>query len=156
VALNVKLPWISREHHLEVVAAKNALILSLEAQNAVLAERLAEPVAVSVKLPENFAMVQPAVVRRRKADAPSPDAVKEAPEIDWSTVDPDNAATMAMLAVQEFGRMVGPVELDQWARRVKLQIAASKMGGGRTPQIGSVGKPIPPEILAEIEAAERV
>jgi hypothetical protein len=63
---------------------------------------------------------------------------------------------MAMLAVQEFGRMVGPVELDQWARRVKLQIAASKMGGGRTPQIGSVGKPIPPEILAEIEAAERV
>jgi hypothetical protein len=152
----VKLPWISREHHLEVVAAKDALILSLEAQNSVLAERLAEPISVSVNLPENFALVQPAVVRNRKVNAPSPDAVKETPEIDWSTVDPDNAATMAMLAVQEFGRMVGPVELDQWSRRVRLQIAASKMRGGGAPQIGSVGKPIPPEILAKIKAAERV
>lgn len=93
---------------MEVIAAKDALIASLEAQNAVLAERLAEPVAVSVSLPENFAMVQPAVVRHRKENAPSPVTRKNSPEVDWANVDPNNPFVMAELAAQEFGRMLGP------------------------------------------------
>jgi hypothetical protein len=144
---------------MEVVAAKDALIASLEAQNAVLAERLAEPVAVSVSLPENFAMVQPAVVRHRKENAPSPVTRKNAPEVDWANVDPNNPFVMAELAAQEFGRMLGPIELDQWTHRVRSQISSAQEQLGRTPKIGTVGtletKPVPPEILAKIEAAER-
>jgi len=163
VAINVKLPWISREHHQEVVAAKDALILSLEAQNAVLAERLAEPVSVSVNLPENFALVQPAVVRHRKANAPSPAVHKEPQEVDWANVDPNNPFVMAELAAQEFGRQLTPIELSQWVQRVRGQISRAQEVAGRTPQIGTVGtletkqptKPVPPEILARIEQAER-
>ena len=153
------LPWISREHHIEVVAAKDALIASLEEQNAVLAERLAEPVSVSVNLPENFAMVQPAVVRRRKESAPSPVQHKEPVEVDWANVNPDNPFIMAELAAQEFGRMLSPIELADWTRRVRQQIVAAKEQAGRTPKVGTVGtletKPVPPEIIAKIEAAER-
>ena len=158
----MNLPWISREHHKEVVAAKDALIASLEAQNAVLAERLAEPVAVTVKLPENFAMVQPAVVRHRKESAPSPAPRREPQEVDWANVDPDNPFIMAELAAQEFGRMLSPIELADWTRRVRRQITAAKEQNSRTPQIGTVGlmetsqpaKPVPPQILAQIAAAE--
>ena len=156
----MKLPWISREHHLEVVAAKDALIVSLEAQNAVLAERLAEPVSVSVSLPENFAMVQPALVRRRKENAPSPAAHKQPQEVDWANVDANNPFVMAELASQEFGRMLSPIELSQWTMRVRSQIAAAKEQIGRTPKIGSVGLletsiTVPPDVIAKIEAAER-
>ena len=155
----MKLPWISREHHREVVAAKDALILSLEAQNAVLAERLAEPVAVSVQMPENFALLQPAIVKRKKDQPAGLDSRKTAPEVDWANVDPNNPFVMAELAAQEFGRMLGPIELDQWTHRVRSQISGAQEQLGRTPKIGTVGtldtKPVPPEILAKIEAAER-
>jgi hypothetical protein len=155
----VKLPWISREHHLEVVAAKDALILLLEAQNAVLAERLAEPISVSVNLPENFAMVQPAVVRRRKDGAPSPVTHRETPEVDWVNVDPDNPFIMAELAAQEFGRMLSPIELSDWTQRVRRRIIDAQEHLSRTPKIGTVGtletKQVPPEILAKIKEAER-
>jgi hypothetical protein len=149
---------------MEVIAAKDALIASLEVQNAVLAKRLAEPVSVSVQLPENFAMVQPAVVRHRKETASSPTPRREVPEVDWSSVDPDNLFIMAELAAQEYGRMLSPIELAEWTRRVRRQINAAKEQAIRTPQIPTVGtletklpqKPVPPEILAKIEAAERV
>ena len=158
----MKLPWISREHHLEVVAAKDALIASLEVQNAILAKRIAEPLSVAVQLPENFALVQPAIVRRRKENQPSPDARKTAPEVDWANVDANNPFIMAELAAQEFGRMLAPIELEQWTVRVRHQIAAAKEQAGKTPQIGTVGmletkqpvKPVPPEILAKIAEAE--
>ena len=160
----MSLPWISREHHKEVVAAKEALIASLEVQNAVLAERLAEPISVSFQLPENFAMIQPAVVRHRRENTPSPVPHKEAQEVDWANVDSDNPFIMAELAAQEFGRMLSPIELSDWTRRVRRQIQSAKEQNIRTPQIGTVGtletklppKPVPPEILAKIEAAERV
>lgn len=162
MAITVKLPWISREHHQEVIAAKDELIASLEAQNSVLASRLSEPLSVSVKLPENFAMVQPAIVRHRKDNAPSPVAHKEAPDVDWANVDVENPFIMAELAAQEFGRMLTPIELSDWTHRVRRQVAAAKERVGRTPEVGVVGtletkspsKPVPPEILARIAAAE--
>ena len=154
----MKLPWISREHHQEVVVAKDALIASLEVQNAVLAKRLSDPFSVTVQLPENFALVQPAVVRRRKENQPSPAARKDVPEVDWANVDANNSFTMAELAAQEFGRMLSPIELSAWTQRVRRQIAAAKEQVSRTPQTGTVclleTKPVPPEILAKIAAAE--
>jgi hypothetical protein len=70
---------------------------------------------------------------------------------------------MAELAAQEYGRMLSPIELADWTMRVRRQIDAAKEQAGRTPQIGTVGtletkspaKSVPPEILAEIERAER-
>ena len=157
----MRFPFISREHHAEVVAAKDALIRSLEAQNAVLAERLAEPIAVTVKLPEDFAMLQPAVVRRKRPQDPSQaNSRKEAKEVDWANVDLGNPFLMAELASQEFGRMLSPVELADWMKRVSRQVALAKQQGIRTPEIPSVGtletKPVPDHILEQIAEAERV
>ena len=156
----MRFPWISREHHQEVVAAKDALIASLEVQNAILAERLAEPVAVTVQMPENFALLQPAIVKRRKDSTTAPEPHKEAPEVDWANVDPDNPFVMAQLAAQEYGRMVSPIELAEWTARVRRQIRAAKDQGIRTPQIPQVGtletKQVPAHIAEMIERAEAV
>jgi hypothetical protein len=159
-------PWISREHHREVVAAKDALITSLEAQNAVLAERLCEPVAVSVQMPDNFALLQPAIVRRKKEAATGPEPRKELPEVDWANVDANNPFVMAELASREFGRLLSPVELADWTRRVRHQIKAAKEQGIRTPEIPSVGtletrintggQAVPPHIREMVERAEAV
>jgi hypothetical protein len=155
----VHLPWISREHHRDVIAAKDALIESLQAQNAVLAERLAEPIAVTVEMPENFTLLQPAIVRRKKENAPSPEPHREAPEVDWANVDANNPYVMAQLASQEFGRMLGPIELAEWTQRVRRQIAAAKDQNIRTPKIPVVGilqtKEVPAHIAELIEQAER-
>jgi hypothetical protein len=160
MALKMRLPWISREHHLEVVAAKDALIRSLEVQNAVLAERLAEPVAVTVQMPENFALLQPAIVKRRKESPAGPEPHKEAPEVDWANVDPENPFIMAELAAREFGRLLAPIELADWTARVRRQIKAAKEQGIRTPQIPQVGtletKQVPAHIKDMIEKAEAV
>ena len=151
--------FISREHHVEVVAAKDALIQSLEVQIAVLAEHLAEPVAVTVQLPENFAMVQPAVVRRRQ-DPSKPNPSKGAKEVDWANVDVNNNFLMAELAAQEYGRMLSPVELADWMTRVRRQVAFAAQQAGRTREIPNVGtletKPVPEHIKAKIAEAERV
>lgn len=158
----MKWPWISREHHLEVVAAKDALIASLEVQNAVLAERLAEPVAVTVQMPENFTLLQPAVVRRKKEPATGLDSHKEAPEVDWANVNANNPFIMAELASREYGRLLSPIELAEWTARVRRQIKAAKDQGIRTPQIPQVGmletKPreVPAHIAEMIEKAEAV
>ena len=156
----MKLPWISREHHVDVIAAKDALIASLEAQNAVLAERLAEPVAVTVQMPENFALVQPAIVRRKKNESPSPAEHKDAPEVDWANVDVGNPFIMAELAAREFGRLLSPIELSDWSERVRRQVKAAKEQGIRTPKIPNAGlletqpKQVPDHILKAIEQAE--
>ena len=155
-------PWISREHHQEVVAGKDALIASLEVQNAVLAERLAEPIAVTVQMPENFALLQPAIVKRKKESMAGPESQKDAPEVDWANVDANNPFVMAELAAKEFGRMLGPVELAEWTQRVRRQIKMAKDQGIRTPQIPQVGtletqpKEVPAHILTAIAEAERV
>ena len=147
---------ISREHHAEVVAAKDALIRSLEVQNAVLAERLAEPVVVTVKLPEDFAMVQPAVLRRkRQQDSETPR--REVREVDWANVDISNPILMADLASQEFGRMLSPIELSDWVKRVARQVVIAKQGGSGIPTMPmSETTAVPPHILEKIAAAERV
>ena len=156
------LPWISREHHQAVIACKDALIRSLEVQNAVLVERLAEPIAVTVQMPENFALLQPAVMRRKKEGAAGPQPRKEAPEVDWASVDPDNPYIMAQLAAQEYGRMLGPAELADWTLRVRRQIKAAKDQNIRTPKIPQIGTletkqaAVPAHILSAIEEAERV
>jgi len=154
----VKLPWISREHHHEVVAAKDALILSLEAHNAVLAERLEKPIAVTVHLPKDFAMVQPAVVRHKQKHTESPAPTNEVPPIDWATVNPGDNFQMAQLAAQELGQMVSGVQLDEWLRMVRRKIAIAKSSGSPgLGTVGTVGSPqVPEHILTKIAEAERV
>lgn len=168
------LPWIGREHHDEVIAAKDALICSLEAQNAVLAERLAEPVKVMVEFPKRL-------VPAKTADniSPAKEKVKKPrplDEIDYSAIDPKNMAQMADLAIREFGKIPAPDILSRWYAQVRMQIIWSKRKRAeQANKTGSVGtivvtedgvpsildKPqdpaasVPQNILDMIAAAER-
>ena len=67
---------------------------------------------------------------------------------------------MAELAAREFGRMLSPVELADWTRRVRHQIRAAKDQSVRTPQIPQVGtlatKQVPAHIAEMIDKAEAV
>lgn len=158
------LPWVSREHHQDVIAAKDALIRSLEVQNVMLLQRLDEPISVSVQMPENFTLLQPAIVKRRKDAAAGPESRKDIREVDWAKVDADNPFVMAELASREFGRLLSPIELADWTRRVRHQIRAAKDQGIRTPEIPNVGtletgvnsgaRAVPTHIAEMIDRAE--
>lgn len=157
-----KLPWISREHHFEVIAAKDALISTLKAQNAILAARLAEPIAVTVEMPKDFALLQPAVMRRRKPDeAPRKTDV----DVDWANVDENNKEQIAKIAADELGGMVSPVVLAQTVARIRRQVRDAKrekvLNAMRSATVGTVGTPTEPEnyvpsaVRDLIESAER-
>jgi hypothetical protein len=113
-------PWISREHHAEVVAAKDAIIDWLGSQNDALRERLAQPVAVTVQLPEGFALIQPAIVRSPRAQQ------QDSKPINWANVDENDAEEMALLAAREFGRRVSPDTLSRWTIAAKIKIRAAR------------------------------
>jgi hypothetical protein len=165
-------PWISREHHESVIAAKNDLIRSLEVQNAVLAERLAEPVKVTVEIPRLRHSSKP-------SESPAKDVAIRTPkkkplaEIDFSTLDPRDMPQMAALAVQEFGtKLPSPMTLDRWYTQVRMQINyAQRKKKIQADQTGSVGtivveeqtpvappetpQDVPQHIIDLVAAAER-
>ena len=153
-------PWISREMHEQVVSAKDALIRLLEAQNAVLAVRLEEPIAVTVRLPENFAMVQPAIVRRKQPQDPESPAKRV--ETDWASVDENDPVQIAEIAAQELGPGYTPYQLSQCVARIKFHARTAKAERAmRSQERGTVGviqseEPhVPERIQKIIEDAER-
>lgn len=167
-------PWISREHHEAVIAGKDALIRSLECQNAVLAERLAEPVKVTVEFPERLSAPK---APESPAKEKMPRKAKALPEIDFATLDERDPIQMSALAAQEFGdKLPSPYILQRWYSQVRAQIQYSRRKRQQqADQTGSVGTiivdpeqvsaagpaaPPPPtnvpaHILQLVEAAER-
>ena len=141
------IPWISREHHEAVVAGKDALIRSLEVQNAVLAERLAEPVKVTVEFPKRAASVKtadnisPAAKERVKKPKPLQ-------EIDYSTLDERDPVQMARLALEEFGGKLPPAHvLGRWYSQVRMQtLYAKRKKQAQVDQTGNVGTIIVDEL----------
>lgn len=167
-------PWVSRGQYDAVLAAKDEIIAVLKAQIAVLDHRLSVPIAVSVNLPEGFAVQMPAVVGRRPkrqqdANAPSPAGVKE---VDWANVDPNDNEALARIAANELGTVVAPHILAQTVARIRTNIRtarAQKLRQSLTEgKVGTVSRPltedeaieqgseyVPSEIRKLVESAER-
>jgi hypothetical protein len=162
-------PFISREHHDDVIHAKDEVILSLQSQIAILNSRLSEPINVMVEMPAPVvpsSQVEKQEVRERKP--------KPLKEIDYATLDENDAAQMAALAIQEFERRPSPIELGRWYAQVRMQcqhrrrkrdIESDKTGSVGTVTVKASGdivvsppeapKDVPKEILELIAAAER-
>jgi hypothetical protein len=111
--------WISREHHSEVIAAKDALILALQ-------EQLARTVEVTVTLPKDFAVIQPAVIQkpvaRRKKD-------RQDTPFNYADVDETNANELKALVDFNLGqraKMANSFERRQALSSVLVQIRAAK------------------------------
>ena len=143
---------ISREHHNEVVAAKDELIRTLLAQNAVLAVRLEEPIGVTVKLPDGFALVQPAIVRTkaRPTRLEDPDQ-PEQDIIDYSNADENDPVVIAKIAAREMGP--GPhnaYALGQVVNRIRTHIREARSKKLRDSQtagnVGTIHTTEPPEV----------
>ncbi len=157
-----RLPWISRGHHDEVIAAKDALIRALEAQNAVLAERLAEPIKVHVEMPKDLVLLQPAVMRRRGQQDQAPKVPKGEP--DWANINENDPKQMAKLAADELGTRVSPYVLKLTVDRLKKHIRDARTQqiaeGLKTANVGTIETDrqayIPPAVRELIEEAEKV
>lgn len=170
----MKFPWISRGQYDAVVAAKDEIIGVLKEQNATLARRLSHPIAVSVSLPEGFAVQMPAVVSRRPKkqqdqNASSPAGVKQ---IDWANVDENDNEALARIAAQELGEVVPPHVLARTVQQIKMNIRTARLDKLRKSltegKVGTVGRPqteeeaveqgavyVPSDIRKLVESAER-
>ena len=151
----MRLPWVSREQYDSVLAAKDQLIAALNSQNEALAARLAAPVAVSVSLPEGFAVQMPAVVGRRTKRPRDPEAPRSAPlrETDWASVDPNDNEAIARIAAKELGGPVPAHVLARTVSQIKLNIRTARAQKLReTLQSGKVGTQARPETEEEAMA----
>jgi hypothetical protein len=152
-----KLPWISRDHHADVVRGKDEVIAVLQAQNEALCAKLAEPampVAVTVKLPEDFAVIQPAFIRKkREARAGEP----EKKLVDLSLIDENDERALALYAASEVGHPLDPYALTTYITRLKTQIIRAKQARrSREQQETPVGTPPAPQVVIDrINAAAR-
>jgi hypothetical protein len=124
-------PWITREHHAEVVEAYEAHLRSLENQINVLQRKLdapQTPLAVTVKLPDDFAVERTAIVRRTigAENHVNTKNSEQAKPIDYTTIDENNPAHIAELAARELGPRATPYAVAAVVRRIKTQIRMAK------------------------------
>src|ERR1019366_9247164 len=113
--------------HLAVCSEKDWHIAALRDRIDSLEERLKAPIAVTVTLPKDFAVLQPAVVsNKRKAKPQDPD--QPAPlTVNYADCDEKDNVQIAALAVAKYGR--GPhntYELNLWVSGIKTEIRAAK------------------------------
>jgi hypothetical protein len=124
----VRWPWISREHHDDVIRAKDAQIRWQQETIFALEARISAPVAVTVKLPEDFAVLAPAAVelrRRRPVDTSTPGKEQSA-EPDWANLDINDNVALAKAAAYELGGPASPYVLAQTIRQIKAQATRAK------------------------------
>ena len=150
-------PWVSREMHEAVCAEKDRHIVSLRAQIAGLEKRLHEPIAVTVEMPENLALLQPAVFRDKRPRKPvNPEISEPVPEpIDWARLDENSYEQIAKLAAQELGRPVPAHILSQTVNRIKARIRMARTQALiRSQESGQVGTIVPPDTKVAEEVEE--
>lgn len=170
----MRFPWVSREQHTAVVAAKDEIIAVLKEQIAALDQRLSAPISVSVNLPEGFAVQMPAVVGRRPKRQQDPNASSPAvvKEVDWANVNEKDNEALARIAADELGTVVAPHVLAQTVARIKMNIRSARADKLRKSltegKVGTVSRPlteaeaveqgseyVPAEIRKLVESAER-
>lgn len=122
-------PWVSREMHAAVVAAKDQYISSLEGQIAALEKRLDSPIAVTVELPKDFAVIQKAVVeqtscRRKKTAQPG-----QLAPIDYAAVNEKDPLQLATLVNYHLGERAE--HANRYERRHALQSVLVKIREAR-------------------------
>ena len=145
----MRLPWINREHHDDVVRAQQDLILYLKGRISALENRVPEPVAVTVKLPDDLAMVSPALLRRRipaGTSAPAPVKAPKPEAINWANVNVEDPVELAKIAADELGFVPTPYVLSQTIQRIKTHAQRERVSKlFKTQEKGKVGTINPPE-----------
>lgn len=167
------LPWVGREMHLAVIAAKNEVISNLQRNVACLEEQLKKPVPVNVNVEMPTVQVPAPAFHRRKDRGAAPAPADEAP-IDWSLVNENDNEQIAKLAHRELGGSYTPYMLAQCVSRIKRNVYMARQAKARklmeegrraaglspettrppTPDVDEALERIPENILSMIEDAE--
>lgn len=132
----MRFPWVSRSTFRAVLEAKNEVIAYQREHIRELREALARPVAVTVTLPKDFAILTPAVVskpsrKKKRDDVDAPAAMN----LDLSEVDENNLEVLGTIAVAKYGRKAhNKWELKQWIRGIQIEIRAAKADKRRKQQ----------------------
>lgn len=135
----MRLPFVSREMHVAVCSEKDRLIAALRDRIDSLERRIDKPIAVTVALPKDFAVLQPALVsrpgKRKKALDDTGDPLPAAPNIDLADLDENDERTLATVAVAKLGRRAhNAYELKQIIRGIQVEIRAAKASRRRNRQ----------------------
>ena len=113
-----------------VCLEKDRTIVALKAEVLTLKSIIDKPVAVTVELPKDFAIAQPAVVarKRKQKDASSQfEEMPAAPTLNLADCDENNPEVIARLAVLQYGRKpYNTYELNVWTGGIKTKIRAAK------------------------------
>jgi len=123
-----KWPWISRATHKEVVAAKDEVIAMQRGIIAGLRETLSRPAEITVRLPEDFAVIQPAFVRR-PARARAPEQTQVLEKIDYASIDTKDVNQLAKAVAFQLGdraKTANRWEKRQALRSVLVQVEAAR------------------------------
>jgi hypothetical protein len=162
--------FVSREHHSDVCAGYERVIVALRAQIAMLEKRLEQPIPVTVVLPKDFAVIAPAVVQnqRRKKKQQDADVLPAAPTYNLADLDENDNLTLTTVALAKYGRRHhNAYELSQWVRGIKTEILAAKAAKRRREQqeanepapkmeeLQADSTVAPAHIVALVEEAER-
>jgi hypothetical protein len=150
-------PWVSREMHDAVLAERERVIVALRAQIAMLEKRLLDPIPVTVTLPKDFAVIQPAVVqsptrKKKKKDRGEDSLTAAASHVDLASLDENDTHTLMVIAVGKNGRRAAnEFEMRQWVRTLKVEIQAAKAAKRRRE---SLEQDEPAEKQIELQAGD--
>jgi hypothetical protein len=123
--------------HVAVCSEKDRLIAALRDRIDALEKRLSEPIAVTVTLPKDFAVLQPALVSKtgKRKKGPDGEVLPPTTHVDLSEVDENNADTLSKLAIAKYGRRASSLfELNQWVRGIQIEVRAAKAARRRKEQ----------------------
>jgi hypothetical protein len=148
-------PWVSRSTYCAVLEAKNEVILYQREHIRELRELLTRPISVTVKLPDDFAVLQPAFIRARSGEKRvKPE--KSLPTINWEELDPDNNAQIAEIAARELGP--GPhnvfvlsrkvADIQRHIRQARVQRKSRSVEAGT---VGTLNPTFKTKVAAEVD-----
>jgi len=152
-----RLPFISREHHESVLKERDRIIAELHAEVARMDKRAETPIAVTVKLPDDFAVLAPAFVRptRGKRDV-KPENSMPLESIKWHEVNEEDPDAIAKIILAENGgRLLAPQILAQATARVQRRIRQAKVHQTlRQMEVGTMDARVPPSVRVEEQPVE--
>lgn len=143
-------PFVSREHHSAVLLERDRVIVALKETISILERRLLQPVPVTVQLPKDFAVIQPAVVQQPRVKKKRGEVIAPSGErIDLADVDENNLQLLGVLAIQKYGRRAhNSYEGSQWIRGMQTEIRAAKSAKRRRE---AKEKTAPPPEVAQLQ-----
>lgn len=144
-------PWVSRGAFEAMLDAKNEVIRYQRERIKELEQRPPAPAAITVQLPPELMVEQPAQVRRKPREER-----EEKPRIDYANLDENDPHTLAYLAKEQLGTRFNSYQLRQAVHQIRTQIVAARAARERPREVEpESNEEVPDRIRQMLDAAVR-